>query len=227
MMYTYGIEPAISNGEGIAMVVFMGFFFFIYLAVFGLMITGYVLGALGMYRIAQRRGIHRPWLAWIPVANGWLLGSISDQFQYVTKQKVTNRRKIILILEIVLVAVYLAIMGLGIGVTVAMDANPNMSEVGVIIGMMLGMLALFGVAITVLVFAYLAYFDLFRSCRPQNEVVFLVLGVFMSITLPFFVFACSKYDLGMPPRHAPQVPAQIPPATPAEEEIPAEETPEN
>ena len=70
------MESTISTAEGIFMVVYMGIFFVIYLAMIGLGITGYVLQALGMYRIAERRGIHRPWLAWIPVANSWVLGSI-------------------------------------------------------------------------------------------------------------------------------------------------------
>ena len=48
-------------------------------------IAMYVLSAWGMYTIANRRGIHRPWLAWIPVANMWILGSISDQYQLSVK----------------------------------------------------------------------------------------------------------------------------------------------
>ena len=41
-------------------------------------IVSYVLSAVGIYRIAKRRGIHHAWLAWVPVGNSWLLGSISD-----------------------------------------------------------------------------------------------------------------------------------------------------
>ena len=36
----------------------------------------YVFTALSLYTIAQRRGLHCPWLAWIPVANLWLMGSL-------------------------------------------------------------------------------------------------------------------------------------------------------
>ena len=38
----------------------------------------YVFTALSMHTIAQKRGIACPWLAWIPVANLWVLGSVSD-----------------------------------------------------------------------------------------------------------------------------------------------------
>lgn len=78
----------------------MGFTTWDYLS-FGLTVAAYVLTALALYTIAKRRGIKRPWLAWIPVADMWLLGCISDQYRYVTKGQVTNRRKTLLTLNIV------------------------------------------------------------------------------------------------------------------------------
>ena len=42
-------------------------------------IASYVLSAAAIYVISRRRGLHKPWLAWIPVVNVWLLGSQSDQ----------------------------------------------------------------------------------------------------------------------------------------------------
>jgi len=41
----------------------------------------YVLQALGLYTIAQRRGIKNPWLAWIPFGSAWILGAICDDFK--------------------------------------------------------------------------------------------------------------------------------------------------
>lgn len=68
-----------------------------------LAIASYVLMALGLYTVAKRRGIHKAWLAWIPVANVWLLGCISDQYRQVAKGQVKNRRKLLLTLQIVVV----------------------------------------------------------------------------------------------------------------------------
>ncbi len=69
--------------------------FYLIYVLFMLMVYGgtYVLQALSLYSIAKRRGIGKPWLSWIPVANTWILGSISDQYQYVVKGKVRNKRK--------------------------------------------------------------------------------------------------------------------------------------
>ncbi len=60
----------------------------------------YVFTALALYAIAKRRGIHNPWLAWIPFANTWLLGCISDQYRALAKGETKYRRRWLLITEI-------------------------------------------------------------------------------------------------------------------------------
>lgn len=77
-----------------------------------LSLASYVLLALGMYTIAKRRGIQHAWLAWVPVANVWLLGCVSDQYQQVARGKQKAKRRtmmwlyvIMIILVIVLVVV--------------------------------------------------------------------------------------------------------------------------
>ena len=66
---------------------------------FGVAIFAYVFGAISLYCIAQRRGIKNPWMAWVPVLNCWILGSISDQYRYVVKGQVRNRRTLLLVLK--------------------------------------------------------------------------------------------------------------------------------
>ena len=60
----------------------------------------YILSSVGLYTIAKRRGIENPWMAWIPMANYWTMGCISDQYQYVVNGKVRNKRKTLLILAV-------------------------------------------------------------------------------------------------------------------------------
>ena len=55
-----------------------------------------VLRSFGLYVIAKRRGLRRPWLVWIPVAESWIIGSISDQYRYLVKGEYKSRRKILL-----------------------------------------------------------------------------------------------------------------------------------
>ena len=58
-------------------------FLVVYLLLLVASVTMYVLQSLGAYTVAKRRGIHHPWLAWLPIGNVWIWGSISDQYQYV------------------------------------------------------------------------------------------------------------------------------------------------
>ena len=61
-------------------------------------LLSYVLTALAIYTIAKRRGLNKPWLAWIPVVDVWLLGSLSDQYQYVVRGRNRSKRKSLLVL---------------------------------------------------------------------------------------------------------------------------------
>lgn len=186
----------------------------------------YVLHSLGLYNIAKRRLIHNPWLAWIPVANLWILGSISDHYQYMAKGKTTKRRKTLIGLVISLYALAI-VVGVVLGVMAGIAVVSGGTEIlAPALMLIFGYIALMIVAIIQTVFQYIAYYDLFVSCNPDNAVVFLVLSIFFSFLLPYFVFACRKKDLGMPkPPVQQEVPQYIPAPVvqePVAEEVTAE-----
>ena len=220
----------------------MALFYLIYFLVMGgISIVAYVFQSVSMYSIANRRGIKNPWLSWVPLGNLWMLGCISDQYRYVAKGQVKNKRKSLLILGIVMSL--LAVVTLVIEMVVmigALDAQfKSDSEmaammVGLII-MLVVCLALLAVAVAVTVIQYMALYDLFVSCDPNNGVLFLVLSILISMAMPICMFICRKKDGGMPPRKAaapvfvPQPayqPAQPPVVAVPVEETPVEETPE-
>ena len=87
-----GITSEIAGAAAGMFVVMM----VVYLLGFGISIAAYVLQSLGYYTIAQRRGIKHPWMAWVPLLNLWILGSISDQYRYVARGQIRNRRKVLL-----------------------------------------------------------------------------------------------------------------------------------
>lgn len=240
MGYDYDFEYVLPDAvEGTAEGVFMGaagfatgILLLIWFLAMGFSVASYVLRAVGTYRIAKRRGIHHAWLAWIPVGFEWLLGSISDHYQYVAKRKVTKRRKILLILSVILnalsclLSVFILVLALSAGGSAA--AGAAVDSILMIALMVIGYWGLAGLSIAILVFSYIAYYDLFQSCKPNNAVLFLVLSVLFNVTQPFFVFACSSSDQGMPARRPRQPAAQIPdeqpePAEPEEEELPVVE----
>ena len=195
--------------EGFA---FIGAFIIIWLilmrVVIGIGITSYVLGSLGTYKIAKRRGIHNPWLAWLPVGQAWVLGSISDHYQYIARGKTRNYRKVLMGLEIGLygLSVVMSLISVAtsfstvMGAAMESEAMMMTGAMGMVVVSMVMSLFVVAASIAYSVFAYICYYDLFRSCSPKNAVLYLVLSIVISITMPFFIFACRNSDEGMPPK---------------------------
>ncbi len=195
--------------EGFDMSGFMILFYLIYAGFMMAVGIGiYVLQALSFYTIAKRRGIKKPWLSWIPVGDVWILGCISDQFRYVVKGQVKNKRKALLTLEILLLVV-LVVFYVCFGVFLVqalayddsmMDYSMQADMLGSAMGMLCAGLVMMGLAVALAVIQYMALYDLYMSCEPKNGVLYLVVGILVSVTMPIFLFLCRKKDLGMPPR---------------------------
>lgn len=179
------------------------------LAAFAVGITFYVLRSLGVYTIAKRRGIRHAWFSWFPVVDYYLLGCISDQYQYVVKGNVKNKRRVLLGLGIAMAVLtlgffggYIAVVVQGVqaafnGVSEDVMMQRMMGPMSVIMGLSIPMMIL---SIVTLVFRYMALYDLYTSCAPSNNVLFLVLSIIFNVTEPFFIFFNRKKDDGMPPR---------------------------
>ena len=214
----------------------------------GLGVIVYVLQALALYTIAKRRGIKKPWMAWIPLVNVWILGSISDQYQYVVKRQVKNKRKVLLGLNIAMAAlivllivaiIWLIVALIMTGVSLELFSDGNMpgsnldavaldalaDEIGVLLLICLLALPLLVLSIMQTVYFYIAMYDVFCSCEPKNSTLYLVLSIVGNVVVEgaycIFLMLCKDKDLGMPPRKVEVVtPSEIP------EDIP-EETPVN
>ena len=175
-------------------------------------LVGWILGSIGLHKVAKRRGIRHAWLAWLPIGCHWILGCVSDQYQHLVLGKVTSRRKILLILNLASFVLGIAYMVM----TVVAEVLMGESIVGgVLLAMGIPYLLTLGVSITLMVFYHICNYDFYRSCKPDSAVVFLVLGIFLPICKPFFYFACRKKDLGFViPQTAASEPAELPQANP-------------
>ena len=191
-------EQIIQNVDQDAMFMVMGMMGLIILVVGIALLVGYVLRSIGLHTMAKNRGIKNPWLAWLPVGNYWIAGSIADQYRYVTKGEVTNRRKILLILGIATIV----LSGVTGGVT---NAMLYMGEDAVKAALAFeGIVALVSrvLGIATFVFWQIAMYDLYTSCNPEKNVLFLVLGIIFGFLEPFFIFFNRNREWGMPPRRA-------------------------
>lgn len=189
---------------------FLAVFLIIYLLILfvalAVSIASYVIQSLSLYSIAKRRAIQNPFLAWIPVGNTWIMGSISDQFQFVRKGKVTKRKMIttaLHIASILLMALYFVVYFAAFFLPLIFEED--VSEEGVLFAALIA-LAMFAVSIAASVFQYIVLYDLYCSCQPANAVLYLILSILVPISLPILLFLCRNKDEGMIPQEVPAAP---------------------
>jgi hypothetical protein len=190
-----GIPEVHSSGSAIALAIII-----IYAIALCFGIVCYILEAIGFYSMAKRRGLRLYGLAWVPIGNIWLLGTIADQYDYVKKgvQKSQGTTLLVLalimfILDLVAVAFFIVAAVLGSDEYVTFMVAGTVIMVGVLI---LGIIAA--------VLEYVALYKLYASSKPDCAVAFTVLSVLFNVTIPFFVFVCRKSDFGLMPPPPPQ-----------------------
>ena len=170
-------------------------------------LTVYLITAGTLYTIAQRREIDKPWLAWVPVGQMYLLGTISDHYQLTAKFTTTNNRKTLLWLQIVMYVLLAVALLLSVDAMIQAQRMDNTMPDYVdtwehlvldLKGIVVVALLLFVTAVLTVGAEYVALFDLYRSCDPDSSVVYLVLSIFLSITMPIFLLIVCDKDEGMP-----------------------------
>lgn len=208
--FSSNVEMGEGFGEAMAIVAGFLLIFALLAGIVGLIM--YIFQSVGLYTIAKRRGINHAWLSWIPVGCNWILGCIADQYRYVAMGENKNRRTVLLILSLTSLA--LSVVGFGISssgtlamLTEIMQEGTQATE-AVVAGTSMGITSLLSMAGSIVslvttVFVYISLFDLYSSCTPRNNVLFLVLGIFFGFLNGIFIFACRNKDQGMPPRKRP------------------------
>lgn len=205
--YSYAIEEGLALIPGLLSMIPSG----------AIHIAAYILTSLALYTMATRRGINHPWLSWVPVLNIWIIGSLSDQYRYVVKGQYKSKRKVLLTLNIIsaVIVSIIAVLAIDIVAEVVTDTMFGMYDdetwedlLGPILGMVGLSLPLAGVQIAAAILRYMALYDVYTSCDPQYNVLFLVLSILFGVTEPFFLFFSRNKDLGMPPRR--EAPEYIP-----------------
>lgn len=209
--YYYNELPTQAMDEETAVIIGM-----IFAGIMGVILLcgliGWILGSVGLHKVAKRRGIRNAWLAWLPIGCHWILGCVSDQYQHLVLGKVTSRRKILLILNLASFVLGIAYMVMTVVAEVLMGES---GVGGVLLAMGLPYLLCLGTSIATMVFFHICNYDFYRSCKPESAVAFLVLGIIFVVCQPFFYFACRKKDLGFViPRTAASEPAELPRANP-------------
>lgn len=142
----------------------------------------HVMMAVSLWSIARRRNLPCPWLAWVPFANYWVLGSIADDYRMLITGSKKSKRKWLTAVS----GMAVALMVLEIAAEIA----------GLSVFSVVFLLLLLGAVLWLNVVVLLALFDLYESCDPKVSVLFLILSVIMWYLQPLLVFLCRRKDRG-------------------------------
>ncbi|MBQ2667551.1 MAG: hypothetical protein IJF56_02845 [Clostridia bacterium] len=225
----------------------------VYFLALGAGIASYVLQALGLYTLADRRRLPNPWMAWIPYANYWLIGGIVDDYE-ATRGIKRKWRVVLLVLtlivfaSVILMYVFMFVFLFGTVMTVTSGA-PYMDDEAVVASVLSTVLPMYlfmipmALAATALQFCYMiCIYKIYESTVPEKAVKYLLLSLLVPMAQSICLFKCRKKGYERPkfwymPMPVPQaeptpVPAEpvmqpmeeMPPvAVPAEPIVPAEE----
>lgn len=142
-------------------------------------LIGWVLQGFGPYKMAKNAGIPNPWLAFIPLGQGYLLGLLAQRSLYASTGQQKPLAQINLWLPIALLA-----GGLVTGVLVAMVP---------LLGALLSLVLVVG-SLVVTYYLFYTYYHLFKDYAPDNAVLFLILTILFS-PLAFIIITLLYMDV--------------------------------
>ncbi|MCI8589104.1 MAG: hypothetical protein HFE77_00070 [Clostridiales bacterium] len=209
--YHYNYNWDVSNADEAAFLAVFGWMMgFILIVVLLCLIPFYVFESIGLYTIAKRRGLKAPGLAWVPVANYYIIGGIGDDYQKRKTGKDAKLRVWMLVLAIigfVLLVIAFTIFLSSVISLIMSEAfvNDIQYEDELAFGFALSMMASilpFIIAwfalVACLVLFYISLYRIYKAASPDMAVLFLVLSIFFSVIIPFVVFALRNKDDGLP-----------------------------
>ena len=204
LSYSYNYQYN-SDWDAIGLDIFCAMMGFVLIIVLLCCIPFYVFGSLGFYTIAKRRGVTAPGLAWVPVANYFIIGGIGDDYQKRTTGKDAKLRIWMVVLQaiaaILFIVAMVSIIGVIISLIVNCDTLGDEMPVDMIINFFAAYIPLFIGSLILLattVLYYISLYRIYKAASPDMAVVFIVLYIFFSVIIPFVVFALRNKDDGLP-----------------------------
>lgn len=152
----------------------------------GMGLVLFFVAAVAASEIAERRRVPKPKLAYAPVAQSWILGSIADQYDRERIGKDRCLRKKLMGWTIVSLALLL------VGYLVcfaAMAAEKRVLAVAVLLPAVIA-------SLIAQIYFYLTLYRIYRSCSPKNAVWMLVLSVLIQLAYPVILFCIRGKDRG-------------------------------
>ncbi len=165
-------------------------------AVIGIAI--YLLESISVYKMAKSAEIKNPWLAFIPVANDWVFGTLAEKYK---KKNGTKSARFGIILPVLEGIVLIEAIALTIFTVIsvkeitgyALDAVNTSAEMVPeqfmsLIPVIILYFALIAVAISYAVVFFIALWRVYSSFDKPNATLYIVLSVVFTISVPIILF---------------------------------------
>ncbi len=219
------ITSSIESYDSTAAIV-LGVILVIYLAVLAFLVVRYIFTSISLYKLSQARGVETPILAWIPVANTWLLGKIAEHADaaHGKKSKWGTTLLILSLLPVVFfILIYVVMFVSFIGTALSIGIAQNAANFGDAEAAMMAM----SIFIPIFIIAFLAemamlanwainsicIYKILDSCDPNNALKNLLIYYLVPFAAPFVLFTCRNKHFGIPSDFMPSKPQAIPTVT--------------
>ena len=172
----------------------------IYLIAIGLAIANYIMKSLALYKIADRRTIPNPWMAWFPFASDWLIGHIVDDYD---ERNGIKRKWRVVLLTLSLIAVvgfiivYIALI-VGILIISVRFVNTEPDESIIAFGVILYFFLVF-MAVVASAKSFckaVCMYKIYESTVPEKAVKYLLLYLLVPLAGAICLLKCK--DKGYP-----------------------------
>ncbi|MBQ8558733.1 MAG: hypothetical protein IJ439_01970 [Tyzzerella sp.] len=169
----------------------------LYLLIIGLGIASYIMKSLSLYTIANRRQVKNPWMAWVPVANYWLKGSVVDDYDEQNGMK-RKWRVVLLVLSLLstvgLIVVYIAMFLWIFSMTAQYSYSYLGPEVTEMIG---GLIVVYAALIVVALVAAalqtcnaICLYKIFESTVPEKSLKYMLLSILVPLAEAICLLKC-------------------------------------
>lgn len=170
----------------------------IYLLIFCVGIADYVVSSLGVYKLASKRQIEKPWWAWVPVVNDLLLGKITEDCDARNGRK-CKWSTVMLVLSLISVcgvilffAVYFIMIFTVMAQTIAANGDPTgavwaMFVIIFIVAIILGLGAAAYAACR-----YVCIYKVFEAIAPEKTLKYFLLAILVPLAYGILLMKCCK-----------------------------------
>ncbi len=188
--YGYDTVPSTISGSVVGILLI---FMLIYVIAFVVSITRYVLMSIGLYKIAKRRNINNAFLAFIPFANSYLLGSVYDDVNRTMNNTTKNATKL-LALNIAASIVTVIFTPFAF-MSSLISSLSGVAVVFSVIASLIGAVS-FVLSIIYYVFYYISVYGIFKEYAHDKAVLYLVLSIIFYPLTALFMFLIRNNPSG-------------------------------